>query len=394
MIFEPYNDELNVINHIHRFNESEYIVIRVTKTMIEKNNIDTNALFRDMLKSNGLINYDLLQNGGDNGIKHKAKLLSGESEETVIINFYKVKGKRSDPRFSIYGIKKMLNTGKVNVGDLLYITVTESKKSVQVVILNTTNNIPTENILLNVFGLGEITDSASRLIPEFRSIAEGGFHPNSKGKGEISPKDVGDTLEYLLGIKTNNSKVADFEGKIEIKVKIGKSLDTLFTLRPQFEGTFVEQIEEKDSSRVSAFTRLYGYESDKHKGYKSLYITVGTKSAPQNNNGFFLEINEEERKVELRRHDNKETTILTAYWNFESLKKELHRKHPATLWVKAKQRVVNDIVEFKYFEAELSREPQFITFLTLIESGGITYDWRGYTTPVSIKGKTMGMLGE
>ncbi|HEL8858865.1 TPA: restriction endonuclease, partial [Listeria monocytogenes] len=31
--------------------------------------------------------------------------------------------------------------------------------------------------------------------------------------------------------------------------------------------------------------------------------------------------------------------------------------------------------------ADLSREPQFTTFLSLIETGGITYDWRGFTTP-------------
>ena len=345
-----------------------------------------------MLKNSKLVDYEQLQNGGTNGIKLTAKLLLGNTMENVPMNFYKVAGTRSDPRFSIYGIKKMLNIGKINVGDLLYITVAKLEGAMHVVILNTTRNVPTEDVLLSTFGIGGIADSASRLIPAVKKIAEAGFHPNSKGKGEFSPKDVGDTLEFLLGIKTNNSQDADFEGKIEIKAKTGKTLDTLFTLRPQFEGTKIEKIESVDRSRVSAFTRLYGYDSSEHENYKSLYITIGTKSAPQNQVGFFLEINEENRTVELRKWtvDRKKTEV-AAYWTFESLKNELHLKHPATLWVKAQTRTINDIVEFKYFEAELTREPQFGTFLSLIESGGVTYDWRGYTTPAGkYKGKNHG----
>ena len=382
MIFEPYLDELNVISHIHKFNEEEFTIIRLTNTMIEKNNIDANVLFRDLLKNTGLVDYDQLQNGGNNGIKLTAKMLLGNTIESVPMNFYKVAGTRSDPRFSIYGIKNMSMLGKITVGDLLYITVAKSEEFMHVVILNTTRNVPNDDVLLGTFGIGGVEDSASRLIPAVKAIARAGFHPNSKGEGKFSPKDVGDTLEFLLGIKTNNSQDADFEGKIEIKSKLGKTLDTLFTLRPQFEGTKVAINEPIDRSRVSAFTRLYGYDSSEHENYKSLYITIGTKIAPQNRVGFFLEINEENRTVELRKWtDDGIKTELTAYWTFESLKKELHMKHPATLWVKAKTRVVDEVVEFKYFEAELTREPQFSIFLSLIESGGITYDWRGYTTP-------------
>ena len=39
-----------------------------------------------------------------------------------------------------------------------------------------------------------------------------------------------------------------------------------------------------------------------------------------------------------------------------------------------------DIAEFKYTEAELTRSPQFMTFISLIKLGVVTYDWRGYTS--------------
>lgn len=75
MIFEPYKDELEIINNIHKYNDSEYVVIRLTKTMIEKNNIDANALLRDLLKNNELVDFDLLEHGGINGKKFQAEFL-------------------------------------------------------------------------------------------------------------------------------------------------------------------------------------------------------------------------------------------------------------------------------------------------------------------------------
>ncbi len=36
MIFEPNSNELYNINEIHKFNESEYVLIRLTETMIKK----------------------------------------------------------------------------------------------------------------------------------------------------------------------------------------------------------------------------------------------------------------------------------------------------------------------------------------------------------------------
>lgn len=59
----------------------------------------------------------------------------------------------------------MLKIGKINVGDLLYITVAKLEGAMHVVILNTTRNVPTRDVLLSTFGIGGIADSASRLIP-------------------------------------------------------------------------------------------------------------------------------------------------------------------------------------------------------------------------------------
>ena len=39
-----------------------------------------------------------------------------------------------------------------------------------------------------------------------------------------------------------------------------------------------------------------------------------------------------------------------------------------------------ELFQFKYTDIEFSRAPQFMTFLSLIKTGIITYDWRGYTS--------------
>ncbi|BAK27202.1 MvaI/BcnI family restriction endonuclease [Streptococcus gallolyticus] len=372
MQFIPYDDELEVINNLHKYNSNDYTVIRLTQTMLNKSIIDANGFLRTLLLDNDLLDFRNLTDK----VYLTANLVLDNQKHRVKISFYKA-NKRGDERFWIYGLGKFIKSSQINVNDLIYITVNNQK---ELTLFNVTHSIPQNSTIIELFGQDKVEDSLNRLIPQIKAIARQGFHNNSKGAGKIAPKDAGDTLESLLGIQTNNSQEADFEGIIELKSKSSKTLDTLFTLRPNFEGTPVAEFEPNDRSRVSAFARLYGYDSDKYLGYKSLYITIGSEENPQNNQGFYLEVNDSDNIVELRKQENKKS-ILTAFWTFEALEEELHKKHPATLWVKVESKMESEVAQFKYVEAELTRSPQFMTFLSLIKSGAITYDWRGYTTP-------------
>lgn len=380
MEFKPYSDELEMINMIHKFNNSDYTIVRLTKTMVDKNIIDANALVRNLLKKYDLVDFSNLMNGGNNGIKLDSELLLNEDKQIVKMNFYRA-ATRGDERFSIGGLGSFVVDRKFYVGDLIYITVKNYEGKNRIVLINVTHNIPSEEFLKRYFGRDRIQDALSRLIPKLKTIFKTGYHKNIKGIGKIAPKDAGDTFEALLGIKTNNKPTADFEELIELKVKRLKTLSTLFTLRPQFEGTPVAEYEPKDRSRVSAFTRLYGYETGKHAGYKSLYVTIGSEDAPQNTQGLFLFVNDDMARVEIRRCGENSKIEVVAYWNFNDLEKELIKKHPATLWINAEDRMIGNQAEFRYTNAILTRSPQFMTFLSLIKIGIITYDWRGYTTP-------------
>ena len=60
MIFTPYEDELRVINKIQKFQNTDYVLLRLTLTMIEKNNIDANQYLREMLLHANIVDYETL----------------------------------------------------------------------------------------------------------------------------------------------------------------------------------------------------------------------------------------------------------------------------------------------------------------------------------------------
>ena len=383
MIFTPYSDESKVINMIRRFRNEDYSLVRMTYTMIDKNNLDANGILRDLLSDWGLVDYEQLENGCSFVITYDAYFIQNVKTDFIKLKFYKVANTRGDRRFSIEKLKRKMENGEINEGDLLYISIFRQANGIpRIYIINLTHNIPAENDLLHAIGVDAITDLFYQIKPRLQEIVNGGFFDNAKGYGPVAPKDVGDTLEALLGINTNNRIDADYNGLIEIKSKGGsRTLDTLFTLRPQFEGTRVAEYEPSDRNRVSAFARIYGYDSDAHPGYSSLYITIGSAEAPQNNHGFYLHVNDEGRQVNIVwRNPITGKPEIAAYWSFDALRQQLYLKHPSTLWVKAESREVNGMVQFKYHEIEFSRAPQFTTFLSLIKTGVITYDWRGYIT--------------
>ena len=381
MIFTPYPHESTVINTILQIRNTDYALLRLTPTMIKKNIIDANTIFRNLLCRSGIVDYEDLDSGRDNGVEHFAKLIQKGSVENIKMKFYRVSNRRGDRRFSIEKLKRKTLNNTLNEGDLLYIAACKTQEgSPQLFLIDLSNNTPTPEEIFNAIGKDDTLTLLDILKPRLVEILHGGFYDNSKGSGLDSPKDIGDTLERLLEIDANNRNNADYKGLIEIKAKgEATTRDTLFTLRPSFEGTPIALYEPTDRYRVSAFTRYYGYASEKHPDACNLYITIGSFDAPQNNQGFYLDVDEEQEKV-LLVHIENSTKTTVAYWSFNKLETALTEKHPATLWFKGEKRQKGDVIQFKYNEVEFTRSPQFMTFLSLIKRGLITYDWRGYTT--------------
>lgn len=382
MIFYPHDDEHAVISGIRKYTNDDYALIRLTSTMVVKCIIDANENFRQVVEDAGLADYRQIANGEKKFIQ--ATFIGREEAKEIELSLYRVNNDRGDRRFSIKGSGQMLKNHELEIGDLLYFFAHKMQDgSYQLFVVNTTHNTPAQDLMQQIFGLDEIDAALDELRPMLTKVLHGGPFENSKGAGKIAPKDAGDTFEYHMGIRTNNDAGADYKGLIEFKTKRAKTMDTLFTLRPTFEETPIADYEKSDRNRVSAFARYYGYESDKHPEMKSLYITIASKKAARNNQGFYLQNNYDERRVEIM-HIEDGHDVVAAYWPFADLRRELLHKHPATLWVDTEivqEGTADRPALFSYKQVSFSRSPQFTTFLNLIDEGRISYDWRGYTTP-------------
>lgn len=382
MDFLPNDDEDNIINEIQEVRNEEYVLIRLTHTMIDKNNIDANRLFREMLNNYNIVDYDNLKNGAKNGVLLNGELILADCVQNVALRFYRVNNSRGDCRFSIEKIREKSVAKILNIDDLLYISVYTAESGVpRIFIINLTNNIPNKDQIEKAIGLDSITKKLQEIKPRLREIIQGGFFDNSKGKGNIKPKDVGDTFESLLGVRTNNSPGADLDGLIELKAKGKGTLASLFSMRPQFERTIIAERQPNDRKRVAAYTKYYGYYSDAHPDGTSLYVTIGVKEHSGNRQGLFLEVDEDNSKIWIMRSGaGKKPPEKTAYFTFDDLRQRLLEKHPSTLWISAEKRMQNGMGQFNYTGVEFSRSPRFVMFLALVKSGSITYDWRGYVS--------------
>lgn len=360
LYFLPKLEESKLIEIIQKYCRSDFALIRMTKTMLEKSIIDASGIFRKILKDNEIIDFEKVEKGADGKI-YKTVNIIGEEVVEEKISFYRPKTKNGDPRFWIYRLSKYLQAG-----DLIYITIKDSEIYVIPVVEKLFNESNIEKILKKD---SETEDAILLEIKnELIKIKKMGWIKSVgvKNNGN-SPKDAGETLELLIGIKANNLISADYKGEIEVKTKrLGVTAkDTLFCLIPNW-----------DISKVRSASELilkYGYPSNKYEDYLDLYVTVS--NAP-NNQGLYMDINDEENVV-FQNFQNLNIKEEVCKWKYDDLKARLLLKHPKTVWITVEEKEENNEKYFRYTKVEYSQNPIFTQFLYLIQEGKIVFDWRG-----------------
>ena len=151
MIFAPYKDESTIIQRIQKVRNDDYVLLRLTATMIEKNNLDANEYFRELLLNHDIVDYETLNNGGSNGINFLSTLILPKDKKSVRLKFYRVKNARGDRRFSIETIKRKCKDGILNVGDLIYISAyMDSEKKPSMFLINLSHNSPSEKDIIEM----------------------------------------------------------------------------------------------------------------------------------------------------------------------------------------------------------------------------------------------------
>ncbi|MBQ4811762.1 hypothetical protein J8M20_10465 [Pseudoalteromonas luteoviolacea] len=360
MQFIPNAEEQLLIQLIQKYHRSEYSLVRMTYTMIDKSTIDASIPIKNILRLNGIFEFE----DAEDGVKYYRDTIVfyPDSIEEIKTSFYRPKAKphkKGDPRFWPWGFKKL-----VAIDTLVYITSVQGR----LVLIPLTKETCTQKNLESLFG---VLESSIAVVKELFGVLNklSGMWIKSCSPLKNSPKDVGDTLEMAIGIPVNNKGNADYKGEIELKTKrsSSKTMDTLFSQVPDWELSPINSVRE--------MVLTYGYPSthEKRRGFYDLFVTVSNKPNPQ---GLYLEVDYDNAQV-LQYYSNGKQKEITSIWKFEKLKQRLNEKHPKTAWVIADEKLIGEEYHFLYKQVELTQNPIFSQFLSLIEQGIITYDWRG-----------------
>lgn len=360
--FIPNHQEQLMIDSIQKYFRGDYALIRLSPTMLNKGIIDASYIFRFMLENNNLIKYSKLEEKEYLNVK----LLLGKKICNIRTSFYTANA-RKDPRFWLSCLHRYISPNT-----LIYFTVYNSQLYAFPLINIYKSEHEFCNLLSSISGINLDDDIKvlRELTHKLRSIYNNQW-VESVSPNKLNPKDAGDTLENKLGIKANSLISADYKGKIELKTKLDTSTtkDTLFSMVPDW-----------DISAISSSTDMiltYGYPTNKpikYPDFIDLYVTV---SNTPNNQGLFMTVDYKNELIIQKHKDSLGNEVDVCCWKFEEVKSRLELKHPKTMWIVAEHRELDNKIQFRYSQVELTQNPIFTEFLRLIEEGHITYDWRG-----------------
>lgn len=172
------------------------------------------------------------------------------------------------------------------------------------------------------------------------------------------------TIEQCLGISPNSSKNPDFGG-IELKTKVGNSLQTLFSLAPTvYLGC-------KDKRDLVDNFGVY----DEKKDRVSLFSTFGVY---QNNRGFRLSTESDAIII-----SNQEKAILK--YDVSDIETSLINKHKKTAYINMSKSVHNDVEQCKIDNVFLCEQPSIGKFMDLINSGDVKFEFSMYVKDGRLK---------
>jgi len=160
-------------------------------------------------------------------------------------------------------------------------------------------------------------------------------------------------LEHALGIAQNSSKIPDFRG-IEIKTKYGKTLQTLFSLKPS---GFCAYADKND------FFARHSYEDSK-RGRRALYTSI-----PASGDSLGFQLCETDTHVVVRRRG-----MDCLEYRKEDLEKSLMAKHGQTFFVGVSPHKIDKSTYISVENVVYCRNPSISNFVKLVKANRIYFD--------------------
>jgi hypothetical protein len=323
--------------------------------------MDAHQGLRLYLKASGFHDFDAQAQGSESKVVRSCFILGERGWVNSRVSLYRPNTKSGDPRIWISGLKDHAVASNLLVlivlGQDLYVVnaSTDTWKSIR------ETNSELSKLIRSLSK--DKTQAETELLEMLREIWSRGFVPSTTN----ADNGVGDTLENLLGIKRNASRLPDFKG-IELKAfrrqAVGsrtRNRSNLFSLAPNWDMSAC-----KNSKDI---LDKYGYATT--NGKRALQVTLNHKPNAQ---GLYLALTRGESAIEnlAFRSGVDEKVVL---WQLEDLQNSLAEKHKATFWVKTESRFKKTREEFHYQSVIITSRPLVQNFGPLVSTGRIELDF-------------------
>lgn len=330
-----------------------------TQTGLSKSIMDAHGQVREYLRSTSFHDYESQGQGPEYKVEAPAYFVTPIALVQTTVSLYRPRTKDGDPRIWFHGLGRLCAAGNVLallVLDGACYVVNASNPAV----LGSIDSPSTPLGKLAAAARGNASQAAERLLAKIRDIASRGYVPTLRA----GPTGVGMTLETLLGISANSSRLPDFEG-IEIKATRttprgrASTRTTLFSLVPNWS----------ESACRSATELLQRHGYDRGEGLR-LYCSVNHRPNAQ---GLYLSVDDEWLHVLRDRGSASEKVVR---WRLSDLRRSLSEKHQQTFWVSAKRKLsVNGLESFHYHRVLRTGAPLVSNLEVLLQAGKVELDF-------------------
>jgi len=344
-----------------------YATIQITETGLKKSILDATAPVRTYFLEKGIHNYDEQLQGPENKRLIETYILTDFEQKKTQSSLYRPITKKGDPRMWVYRINDFVNPNdifaiialhkKLYIINLSRIDIEQSYDSC---IIN-----PIRDLIELIHR--QATTVAGELLEKIRNKMSD-WIPSEV----MADTGIGRTVESVLGIPMNSSKLADYKG-IELKSKREKSSvrSNLFTQSPNWPLSRLKS--------GKAIVDKYGYIPEGYN-HKSLHVTLSAfKPNPQ---GLGLNINYGKEWLEaceyaqkINENGNYDKIDDVSVWQLITLHNRLLEKHRETFWIDVDTRVFRNHEYFRVTTIDHTKNPIPSQFDILLEQGRITVDF-------------------
>ena len=370
----------------------EFTLVQVTTTGLDKSILDATAPIRQYFKDQGVHNFDMQKQGQENKRLVPTMILDETNQYPTQTSLYRPVTKKGDPRMWPYKLKDHCSQNNIFAiicfDGVIYIinaTSVDMAKACKSAILT-----PIKDFIdaVNKRAMSASTELANLL----QDMAQE-WHPADV----TADTGIGRSIETLLGIDMNCSKLPDYKG-IEIKSYREK--------RPSIRGTLFTQVPNWKMSALKSAKEIvqrYGYLSGGILTYQNTLRSPSPNSQSLALTLYQLEriLAIEEKKINVTKKGVKifPKVADVAVWQLETLHNRLLEKHHETFWVEVESKIANGKELFRPIMAEHTKNPIVSQFDNLLDIGYITVDLllcrpsgHGDTVSFKIKKRAMPML--